>query len=144
MAIAGDIKSIFEYLFSNNLVTDELVNKLLDRNYCAENFSSGKYPILIKYDRDRPHQQQRKFGTNQARYYNPENFMIRFNNEEFLFTSQLFEEQRNRFYSWIKNNFNLSPNEIISNNKFNLIDEFENFVANGKKKELLIQNEFYF
>lgn len=144
MAIAGDIKSIFEYIFRNNLVTSDLVQKLLDKNYCAESFSSGKYPILLRCDTTKPHQEQRKFGTHQARYYDPENFLIRFNDEEFFFTSQLFEEQRKHFYSWLKSTFNLNPEEIISNKKSSLIDEFENFVDSGSKKELLQQGDFYF
>lgn len=144
MAIAGDIKLLFDYLFTNNLITEEQVNNLLDIKYCAENFSSGKYPILINYDTTKPHQEQRKYGSDQARYYDPKNFLIRFNGREYFFTSQLFEEQRKHFYKWIMSNFNLNIQEVIKSKKPNLLDVFENFVNSGEFGELLSLEEFYF
>ena len=78
MAIAGDIKSIFDHISKNNLFSSELIHDLQDIDYCSSNFASGKYPILLKNDKSKTHQEQRKYGTHQARYYDPENFLINF------------------------------------------------------------------
>ena len=144
MAIAGDIKLIFNYLVKNKQLTDEIVEKLQDKNYCAENFASGKYPVLLKYDKTLPHQEQRKYGTQQARYYDPQTYLITYKQNDYLFTSELYEDRRSKFYTWIQSYFGLNGEEMIKNFKFDLKEELKNYIGRGFQKELLEMNVFHY
>ena len=78
MAIAGDIKSIFSHLISKKLLDDDLVKNLQNEEYCSRNFASGKYPLFLFNDKSKPHKDIRKYGTAQSRYYDPDNFIIKY------------------------------------------------------------------
>ena len=142
MAIAGDVKSIFRYLFTNSLVNNELVKKLQDIDYCRNNFASVKYPVLLKVDHSKSHQDQRKYNTPQARYYGPENFLITYKDENYFFTSQLFEEQRRHYYSWLEKIFSIKAADIIQTVQVDLIEEVKDYIERGFRQDVLDSETF--
>ncbi|WPU66530.1 AAA family ATPase [Peredibacter starrii] len=144
MAIASDVKQLFNYLQKNNLLTDQIVKDLQNADYCSKELSAGKYPVLLKLDDTRSHQEQRKFGTPQARYYDPETYSLTFKDQKYLFSSQLFEEQRKRYYSWLNRSFGLNPVRIISGPKTELITNIRTLIAKGFKSEILKENDYYY
>lgn len=144
MAIAEDIKSIFSYLFSKQLINNELLLKLQDEKYCSEQFSSGKYPVLLKRNNSIPHQEQRTYGSKQARYYHPDNFIIRQKGEEFFFTSQIYEEQRSKYYNWVTTHFNINPDEMVISIGAELRNQFKKYLDSKKGQDILDEPAFFF
>ena len=144
MAIASDIKSIFRHLITNKLLTDDLVKNLQDAGYCSNNFASGKFPLFLFNDNSREHKEIRKYGTSQSRYYDPDNFIIKYANAEYFFTSQLFEEQRKHYYSWFNNIFGIDANDLARNNEIDLKEELRDYIERGFRKDILELDYFYY
>lgn len=142
MAIAGDIQAIFKYLVENKLLDDSYIEKLQDTKYCSENFASGKYPVLLKYDKSKPHQEQRKFGTPQARYYEPKRFLIEWGGDEYFFTSQLFEEQRLNYFDWLESNFCIKSDQIVVKEQ-TILELLQDYVDSQFKIDVLEAFDFY-
>ncbi len=143
MAIAADIKSIFSYILSNNLLNDDLIKNLQDEEYCSRNFASGKFPLFLFNDKSKAHKDIRKYGTPQSRYYDPDNFIIKYADAEYFFTSQLFEEQRKHYYSWFNNIFGIDANEFVRKFEIDLKEGLRDYIERGFRKNVLELDDFY-
>ena len=118
MAIADDVKKLFRYISSHNLITGTIIGSLTDAAQARRIFSSGKFPIFLKVDESKNLVEQKKFGTSQSRYYSPEEFQLEFQNEKYLLTNNIYENQREKYLMWFSETFSIDPKRILMPNTF--------------------------
>jgi hypothetical protein len=121
MAIASDIKSLFNYINANGLLTEKIIDSLIDHNESRKIFSSGKFPILLKLNASENLSEQRKFDTERSRYYSNDEIELKFKQEIYLLTNNIYEEQRDKYYKWFSDTFHVDPEKIVNKENFYFI-----------------------
>ena len=150
MSIADDIKTLFRYINNWDLFTQEIIDTLTSGDKCAPIFASGKFPLLLEIDEDKNVVEQRKFNTRKSRYYLQTEIKINHANKKYLLTNNIYETQRDKYYEWFRETFNMNPEEIIVSINFYYVKlscpakdddyKFGQIMENLEKEKAFIEN----
>lgn len=110
--IGNFVKYNFNEIFENNLINEDLILNLQDKNYSKKIFNLSSFPVIKKLEKNKSIDEQR-IVNGHARFYN---IIFKFNNEQYILCSQwIYEKHYEKLKDWF-NNINHGIYEFQTNN----------------------------
>lgn len=132
-------REVLTNIFKSQISYAELKN-MQDKNWSHETLGIC-YPLLKKYTKNVPEEQQRQYNNQNNRYYKNPIFV---NNEKYFLCSQWFEDSRPKLDEWIKSrndkNIVITHYYKIKNNTFSIIieDKILKVLLNAFREDIII------